>query len=102
MRRVILSKTMVTLYLEIKIALITCCQNLFQVFVLKERGCFSNTRWNSVCASVGANIFSPTLKYVDSFLCNQQIEGVPGEPCEDDLMLYTIFKSISSIKVFKH
>ena len=57
MRRVILSKTVVTLYLEIKIALITCCQNFFQVFVLKERGCFSNTRWNSVCANVGANIF---------------------------------------------
>lgn len=57
MRRVILSKTVVTLCLEIKIALITCWQNFFQVFVLKERGCFSNTRWNRVCANVGANIF---------------------------------------------
>ena len=59
MRWVILSKAVVTLCLEIKIALITCCQNFFQVtvFVLKECGCFSNTRWNRVCASVGANIF---------------------------------------------
>ena len=50
-------ETVVTLCLEIKIALITSRQNFFQVFVLKERGCFSNTRWNRVCANVGANIF---------------------------------------------
>ena len=29
-------------------------------------------------------------------------EGIPGEPCEDDLMLSTRVKSISSIKFFNH
>ena len=29
-------------------------------------------------------------------------EGVPGEPCEDDLMLSTRIKFISSIKFFNH
>jgi len=29
-------------------------------------------------------------------------EGVPGEPCEDDLMLSTRVESISSIKFFNH
>ena len=29
-------------------------------------------------------------------------EGIPGEPCEDDLMLSTRVESISSIKFFNH
>ena len=72
MRRVILSKTVVTLCLQIKIALITCCQNFFQVFVLKERGCFSNTRWNSVCASVGANIFPRLWNMLIHFCASEE------------------------------
>ena len=57
MWRVILSKTVVTVRLEIKIALITCCQDFFQIFIFEECCCFSNTRWNRVCASAGVNIF---------------------------------------------
>ena len=47
MRWVILSGTVVTFRLQLKIAVITYCQ----------RGCFSNTRWNRVCAGVATDIF---------------------------------------------
>ena len=61
MRWIILFETVMTLRLERKITVVTCCHDFFQVFVLKE--CISSTRWNRAGAGVGVNTF-PWLWYM--------------------------------------
>ena len=79
-------------------------------FYKTEQGVGSSPNRNSCCI-VNSRLSIPLLcSHRTNRTClrdglyatGKMKEGIPGEPCEDDLMLSTRAESISSIKFFNH